>query len=789
MQTALTRTRRRTQMSLIAGSVVGALVVALVSPAAIQAAAAPASVDAPSARALAATATPQGPRIQPRYAADDTLILTGTINVGDEPRGLVVSPDGSVLYVANSGSDSVSVIDTNPASGTYNTVLATIPVGDYPIGLALSPDGSRLYVGNAGSDNVSIINTGTRTVIASVRVEDYPMGVALSPGGDLLYVTNLYSSNPNSSTVSIINTGNLDDSYTRNVGQYPWGVAVLPNGRAYISNYGNSTTALGSRNAVSVIDDSASGFAYRETITVSNVVDDNLMDVAATPNGNFVYVAASLTARVYKIDVSSSSPWPILTNQLNTWGVAADDSAVYVAAGGNGGLSPNGNVITISTSNNAFSAPVSVGSGPQDVAMAPAGTGQFVYVGNSGSDTVSVLQPAASPVNTLAPAVTGSSQVGQTLTATSGTWTGVPAPTYSYLWQSCTTSNCTGGTVAPIGTDDTVVLTAAEAGKYVRVAVSGTSSTMPAGVASSAPQLVEASGPVSFTSGAFPSVVVGASTALTATVTNAGGAALVPTSIGVTGGGVSITGGTCAVSTPIAPAGSCSVALAWTPASTGSLSGAELTIGYLNGASPSGSLTLSGAATSPIDPTVSPPSAPIGLAGLPGDASVVVTWSAPASPGSFPVSSYELTSSPGGHSCLTAALSCRVSDLANGTAYTFRARALNGAGWGPWSAASESVTPSTGRTVALLISGTRVKVSGKPAIRVTGTASGLDQRSMLRPWMRFPGQASFAEGAARVLVDDRGRFLWERMTGRKIYVFLQTEDGKTRSNRITISAE
>ena len=458
MDTTPTRSRRGTRRQLWVGSVLGALALGLVSLPAVQAASAPASVDASDATPLEGTAASQGSRIQPRYAADDTLILTRTINVGDEPRGLVVSPDGTLLYVANSGSDNVSVV--NALSGA---TLTTIPVGDYPIGLALSPDGSRLYVGNAGSDNVSIIHTGTRMVIASVRVEDYPMGVALSPGGDLLYVTNLYSCNPNSSTVSIINTGNLDDSYTRNVGQYPWGVAVLPNGRAYISNYGNSTTALGSRNAVSVIDDSASGFAYRATITVSNVVDDNLMDVAATPNGNFVYVTASLTARVYRIDVSNGSPWPILTNQLNTWGVAADDSAVYVAAGGNGG--PSGNVITISTSNNAFSAPVSVGSGPQDVAMAPAGTGQFVYVGNAGSDTVSVLQPAAAPVNTVTPAVLGSSQVGQMLTATSGTWTGVPTPTYSYEWQSCTTSNCSGGTLATIGTDDTVALSVAEAGK------------------------------------------------------------------------------------------------------------------------------------------------------------------------------------------------------------------------------------------------------------------------------------------------------------------------------------
>ena len=46
-------------------------------------------------------------------------------------------------YVANTGSNSVSVIDT-----TSNTVVATVGVGDYPIGVAITPDGTRAYVTN-----------------------------------------------------------------------------------------------------------------------------------------------------------------------------------------------------------------------------------------------------------------------------------------------------------------------------------------------------------------------------------------------------------------------------------------------------------------------------------------------------------------------------------------------------------------------------------------------------------------------------------------------------------------
>lgn len=63
------------------------------------------------------------------------------------------------------------------------------------------------------------------------------------------------------------------------------------------------------------------------------------------------------------------------------------------------------------------------------------------------------------------------------------------------------------------------------------------------------------------------------------------------------------------------------------------------------------------------------------------------------SPGSFPVTSYQVTASPGGQSCLTASTSCTITGLTNGTTYTFGVVALNGAGWGT-AGTSNPVTPS-----------------------------------------------------------------------------------------------
>ena len=81
-------------------------------------------------------------------------------------------------YVANLGSDTVSVVDI----ATQN-VVATLPVGNDPDGVAATPDGSRVYVANFLSDNVSVIDTSNNTVIATIDVGTGPVGLALTPDG------------------------------------------------------------------------------------------------------------------------------------------------------------------------------------------------------------------------------------------------------------------------------------------------------------------------------------------------------------------------------------------------------------------------------------------------------------------------------------------------------------------------------------------------------------------------------------------------------------------------------
>jgi len=100
--------------------------------------------------------------------------------VGTTPEGVAVTPDGAFVYVANQGSDNVSVIDTSTnievdVDGDPNNGITRIPVGDVPLGTAVTPDGAFVYVANVNSDNVSVIDTSTNTVTDTVAVGDAPV--------------------------------------------------------------------------------------------------------------------------------------------------------------------------------------------------------------------------------------------------------------------------------------------------------------------------------------------------------------------------------------------------------------------------------------------------------------------------------------------------------------------------------------------------------------------------------------------------------------------------------------
>ena len=79
------------------------------------------------------------------------------------------------------------------------------------------------------------------------------------------------------------------------------------------------------------------------------------------------------------------------------------------------------------------------------------------------------------PVNTVRPVLSGSPQVGQTLTTTTGAWDNVPAG-YAYAWKRCTSSLLASCTTIAGADPSSYTLTAEDAGQYIRAYVTATNS-------------------------------------------------------------------------------------------------------------------------------------------------------------------------------------------------------------------------------------------------------------------------------------------------------------------------
>jgi len=97
--------------------------------------------------------------------------------------GVAITPNKSRIFVTASGSDIVTVIDTerllafahgrrrpfvNDLSASANYVMARIAVGKNPRGVAMSPNGMRLYVANRMDDTLSVIDTASNKSVGTI---------------------------------------------------------------------------------------------------------------------------------------------------------------------------------------------------------------------------------------------------------------------------------------------------------------------------------------------------------------------------------------------------------------------------------------------------------------------------------------------------------------------------------------------------------------------------------------------------------------------------------------------
>lgn len=132
--------------------------------------------------------------------------LAGKVSKLSHPSALLLNKAQTFLYVANAGSDTISVVDV---AGDQPRVKATVLLrpadvanlpGVSPSGLALSPDEKTLYAALGDFNAVGVIDTTAGRLRGYIPAGWYPTAVAVAPEGDALLVVNGWGTtarNPN----------------------------------------------------------------------------------------------------------------------------------------------------------------------------------------------------------------------------------------------------------------------------------------------------------------------------------------------------------------------------------------------------------------------------------------------------------------------------------------------------------------------------------------------------------------------------------------------------------------
>lgn len=110
---------------------------------------------------------------------------------GSKPGPMAISPDLTTLYVGDQDPFTV-------AQSGYNLMwvwdlvqfrqIGVVQIGATPVAIVVSPDNTKVYVANSGSRNVTVINNLTRRVIATVPVgTGTPFALTASPDGSYIF--------------------------------------------------------------------------------------------------------------------------------------------------------------------------------------------------------------------------------------------------------------------------------------------------------------------------------------------------------------------------------------------------------------------------------------------------------------------------------------------------------------------------------------------------------------------------------------------------------------------------
>ncbi len=237
--------------------------------------------------------------------------LKTTIKGFVNPRNILFSPDGKLLYITDSSHGYLMAYD----AATFQ-LIEKFPVGYGAFGTTISDDGRRIFINNEAASTVTVLNVANHEADTVIRGFHQPrQGVKLNPENTKLYVTNfendhitivdvktlktegevkgfnkiraisiskdgktLYAANSGSSELLVVDVAGKKITQRIPVGKDNYGASLSPDGKFLLS--GNKVD-----NTVSVVDVKT----YKNIQTIKGFKEPR-QAIVFSKDGKFFYV-------------------------------------------------------------------------------------------------------------------------------------------------------------------------------------------------------------------------------------------------------------------------------------------------------------------------------------------------------------------------------------------------------------------------------------------------------------------------------------------------------------------
>lgn len=272
--------------------------------------------------------------------------VTVSLTPASAPQAAVFSKDGTRAFISGAGTSApIQVFNLN--TKTVIKTLNSSVVGSGPFGMVLSPDGSKLYVSNGSSNSVRVIDAATYAQIGDIMLNSPSKFLKIAPDGKTLFATNgfklviapLHESGTSVGSGGAQSVDLFGNGSITSLDLSPDGSQIYATSDTYgsIAVFNTSTMA---KTQISLLQ------------TLNNdYPESNAYQVVFASNTS-AFVSAGSRA-LYRIDAGVSSQLRYTLNTLQYMQVSADKTKIFAAH------NATANVFTFNASTGANSSPAS----------------------------------------------------------------------------------------------------------------------------------------------------------------------------------------------------------------------------------------------------------------------------------------------------------------------------------------------------------------------------------------------------------------------------------------------